>query len=115
LSQEGTIPEVDSFFHVGKGLLITDDAYVALKNAATSSTTAVTLVDDVIDLVWPGRTFLACKPPDGVLKEPNIIPEFHRVRMQLAASFVVHLTAAMMRKGEMSIKKAKEIIMIKVC
>jgi len=73
------------------------------------------LVDQVIDLIWPGRTFLGFMPPEGMLKEKDNISGFHRVRMELAASFLVFLTSLFLKNiMRMSVERAKEIVMVKV-
>jgi len=113
--KSGVFEGGDSFFHVGKGLLIPGEAYVALTASATSPTLVMNLVDQVIDLIWPGRTFLGFMPPEGMLKEKDNISGFHRVRMELAASFLVFLTSLFLKNiMRMSVERAKEIVMVKV-
>jgi len=73
----------------------------------------VTLLDHVVDSVWPARTFLSLRPPEGFLKDGITVVPFHSVRLELAAAYICYLTAPKL-SVPMSLDRAKGIVMGKV-
>jgi hypothetical protein len=74
----------------------------------------ISLVDEVIDNVWPARTFLDLLPQEGYRNHENIKNKFHATRMVLAASYIKWLLKDTEYASAFTTQKAIEAIMSKV-